>query len=122
MGDKEKVVARLVGKPICPKCKAEIEQLSYNSNVSVTQDFSIDSDGVADYSSMEDYGDHTDAEEKTKYEENSVRCSPNLLKMMMKLCSNTKSDAVIMKFRKDYPLWLETDEIICIIAPRIDDI
>lgn len=58
--------------------------------------------------------------EKSKYEENAGIYTPDLLRIILKLCTNTKSEKLIMKFRKDYPLWLETDEMICILAPRIE--
>lgn len=48
---------------ICPKCKEKIENLSYNSKVSVTQIFSIE-EKIASYSSMGDYGDHSEEEYK----------------------------------------------------------
>lgn len=59
--------------------------------------------------------------ETTAYEENSACFSPEYLKIIAKLCSKTKSKNVIIKLRKFYPMWLETDEVICIIAPRDPD-
>ena len=56
---KQKVVNRLIGKRVCPKCKKEIQQLSYNSKVAVTQDFSV-YEGRGEYSVMDDYGEHSD--------------------------------------------------------------
>ena len=56
-----------------------------------------------------------------KFEENSVKLSAEYMKMILKLCTNTKSEGVLFKFRKDYPLWVETDEMIVILAPRVGD-
>ncbi len=57
----------------------------------------------------------------SKFDENSVRLSKEYIKLILKLCTNTKSDEVIFKFRKDYPLYVETAEMIIILAPRISN-
>lgn len=57
--------------------------------------------------------------EKTETLENNSKYSPKLLKTLLKIATHTKSANVEMKFRRDYPLWIETDELICIIAPKI---
>ena len=63
--DKKKVIDRLEGKKgICPKCNKKIKQLSYNSYVSVTQDFVVGDKGEAEYSGMDDYGEHINEEYK----------------------------------------------------------
>ena len=62
---KKKVIDRLLGKKgICPKCNEKIKQLSYNSYVAVTQDFSVDETGFGEYSVMDDYGEHINEEYK----------------------------------------------------------
>lgn len=43
----------------CPKCRKEIDSLSYNSKVAVTQIFSV-IDGKVDYTSFDELGDHSD--------------------------------------------------------------
>ncbi len=59
--------------------------------------------------------------EKTEYKENEGRYSPDYLKLIIKLCSKTSSKAVTIKLRNDYPLWVETDEMICVIAPIVGE-
>lgn len=59
--------------------------------------------------------------EKIEYKENVAMFSPEYLKVIATLCSKTKSDKVTIKFRNDYPMWMETDEMICIIAPRVSN-
>lgn len=51
----------------CPKCKKEIEQLSYNSHVSVTQDFDVNPNGTTNYSAMDDFGEHINERYKCPY-------------------------------------------------------
>ena len=43
----------------CPKCNKEIDELSYDSKVEVTQNFSL-GNGIGNYDSMDNYGDHSD--------------------------------------------------------------
>ena len=57
--DRIKVVARLLGERVCPKCNKKIDSLLYFSKVEVSQDFDLDN-GEPNYGSMEDFGDHTD--------------------------------------------------------------
>lgn len=45
----------------CPKCKKEIEELTYASKVEVSQTFGVD-DGKPTYSEMDDYGNHSNEE------------------------------------------------------------
>ena len=51
--------------------------------------------------------------------ENVAKYSSELLKVVLKLCSRT--DTIKLKMLKDYPLWIETDELICILAPKVDN-
>jgi len=51
--------------------------------------------------------------------ENKVLISVEYMKVLANLCSKTDNKSIIIKSRRDYPLWVETDELICIIAPRI---
>jgi len=57
---------------------------------------------------------------KTEIVENSVKFSPELMKVILKLCTKTQSENILFKFRREYPLWAETDEMIIILAPRVD--
>lgn len=56
---------------------------------------------------------------ENKFDENSVKLSTELMKIVLKLCMNTKSESILFKFRKYYPLWVETKELIIILAPRV---
>lgn len=58
--------------------------------------------------------------EKSKYEENAIRLGAGYLKIVLTLCSKTASDSILFKFRKDYPLWAETEEMIVILAPKVE--
>lgn len=51
--------------------------------------------------------------------ENVSKFSSEFLKVILKLCS--RADTIKFKMLKDYPLWIETDELICILAPKVDN-
>jgi hypothetical protein len=53
--------------------------------------------------------------------ENSVRMSKEYMSVMLKMCKETRSQSILFKYKKDSPLWAETNELICIIAPRVGD-
>lgn len=53
--DKQKVVNRLLGKRVCPKCNKKIDYLMHFSKVEACQDYN----GGDDYGPM-DFGNHTD--------------------------------------------------------------
>jgi len=57
----------------------------------------------------------------SKFDENSVKLSKEYIKVILKLCTNTKSGSVLFKFRKDYPLYVETDEMIIVLAPIVEN-
>ena len=59
-----------------------------------------------------DYSDNKGAEIKSKY------CC-EYVTIFLELCKN--SDTVIIKTKPDYPLWIETDDFIFILAPRVDN-
>lgn len=58
MTDKERVINRLLGKCICPKCHKKVDELNYCSKVDASQTFEVDDEGNPYYSVM-DYGDHS---------------------------------------------------------------
>ena len=60
--------------------------------------------------------------EKNEIAENSVKLSPEYMVVILKLCTKTKSGGILFKYRKDYPLWAETEEMIIILAPRVDGV
>ena len=51
--------------------------------------------------------------------ENSVKLSAEYMKLILNLCTKTKSTSILFKYKKDYPLWAETEELIIILAPRV---
>ena len=53
--------------------------------------------------------------------ENSVKLSSEYMKVILSLCTKTKSGSVVFKFIKDYPLWVESEEMIIILAPRVEN-
>ena len=53
--------------------------------------------------------------------ENSVKLSAGYMKTILNLCTKTKSTGVVFKFIKDYPLWVESEEMIIILAPRVEN-
>lgn len=59
-GIKQKVVRRLLGGSICPKCNIKIDSLTYFSKVETSQDFELDEKGRPHYSGIDEYGDHSD--------------------------------------------------------------
>ena len=53
--------------------------------------------------------------------ENSVKLSTEFMKVVLNLCTKTQSESILFRYKKDYPLWAETEELIIILAPRIDE-
>ena len=58
--------------------------------------------------------------EKPGLTENSVKLSAGYMKVILSLCTKTKSESIVFKFSKDYPLWVESEEMIIILAPRVE--
>ena len=54
-------------------------------------------------------------------QENTIKIDTEYLKIILKLVTKTQDDSVLFKVRKDYPLWVETSEMIIIVAPRIEE-
>jgi hypothetical protein len=89
------------------------EDVAYNLNynLQIVQDLKVDN--MAVFARV--------AGEKSEITENEVKISKEYLKTILAICSRTKDETIIMKFRKNYPLWIETKEMIAIIAPRIEN-
>lgn len=54
-----------------------------------------------------------------------LRCKYSVvfIGLVAKMClyTKTKAGSVVVKMKPDYPLWVESDELILIVAPRIEN-
>jgi hypothetical protein len=60
------------------------------------------------------------AEHKSK-DSQRVKVSLDLLKQVLNLMVKSSSDSVVFKVKNDYPLFLQTDDFECILAPRVEE-
>ena len=51
-------------------------------------------------------------------EEICSKYTMDYLKIILELCKGYQS--IKLKMRTDYPLWIETDDFICVLAPRVE--
>ena len=61
-------------------------------------------------------------EKKEKKEEVRTKYATDyLLKILELLKAFNNDDSITLKMRKDYPIWVETDEFVIVLAPRVED-
>lgn len=58
-------------------------------------------------------------QEDFKFEEIVSKYSGELLFKVFEVCKIYEN--VKIKMKKDYPIWVETEDFICILAPRVED-
>ena len=56
-----------------------------------------------------------------KEEASSKYAVDYLLKILELLKAFNHNDTVTIKMKKDYPIWVETDEFVIVLAPRVED-
>ena len=61
--------------------------------------------------------DNIDEKDSVK-EENRTYFDRKLLKVLLSICINSDNNNIQIKMIRDYPMWIETDELICILAPK----
>lgn len=45
--------------------------------------------------------------------------SREYMKVLLTIATKSKSGKITIKLKQDYPLWVETEELICVLAPRV---
>jgi hypothetical protein len=45
--------------------------------------------------------------------------SREYMKVLLTIATKSKCEKITIKLKQEYPLWVETEELICVLAPRV---